>query len=447
MHIQLGSGLVHQNGGRGSLVIAPTLALTILVLASTWTTAGDWDNDEWTSTVVDSFGGLSSNTGLSTGVDSQGRIHVAYFSLKGADLKYALLDGGSWSTETVDNFQTVGPDCSIALDENDHPHICYYDKTNEELEYARRNGTTWDIETVDSLGIVGVGSSIAIGPDGAPHMVYVGARTLRSAHRTPEGWNVTVIDDVEGHVYTPSITFDGDGVPHVLYLGSGTVKHAYRTDGKWTMEMVDDLRVATIPMRTTILVDPSGDLVACYANDAATSVIIARREEGTWTKERVATGHYLSDMDMELDIHGEPHVALIDMGFNRDQELVNTDIWYIERKDDSWTEGVVLGSSGNGGMLLDLQMYDGEDPGLLVMDVDPIMVEADLTHFTGWSGTFIEPYSGEDPDGNDGNGGDDKDGDGDSDGALGSTGITFGLLAIALTVVALYTLSVAVKRD
>ena len=95
------------------------LALSLIMTAPTLVRAGDWDNANWDSEVVDSFGGLSANTGLSVAVDSQGRPHVAYYALKGADLRYAIRMGPSWETETVDDYQVVGPDCSIALDAED----------------------------------------------------------------------------------------------------------------------------------------------------------------------------------------------------------------------------------------------------------------------------------------------------------------------------------------
>lgn len=419
-----------------------TMTVAILALFSTCATAGDWDNPEWEPLMVDSFGGLSTNTGLSVAVDSHDRPHVAYYALRGADLRYAVRTGTTWSTETVDDHQVVGPDCSIALDGDDLPHICYYDKTNEELEYARRNGTGWDIETVDWLGIVGVGTSIAIGPDGDPYMAYVGARTLRCAHRAEDGWNITLVDEVEGHIYTPSVTVDDNGDPHILYFGVGTVKHAFRTDGNWTLEQVDELRAATIAMRTTILVDPDGDLVACYANDAGTSVIIARRSGGEWTKEKVSQGHYLGDLDMEMDASGQPRVALIDLAFNSEKELVNTDVWYLEREGTSWTRGVVVSSSGRHGVLLDLHL-DGEgEPSLAVVDLDPAAMKADLTHFTGWTGTFIESYTGDGSNGGGGNGGD---GSGEDD-----TDTSFSMmapLAIAITALVLVVVFLTLRND
>ncbi len=419
---------VETHGRRWSTVMVLLLPLFILAAGATPVPAGDWDNPNWDSQLVDSFGGLSSKTGLSAGVDSQGRIHVAYYALKGADLRYALKSGTTWSTETVDDYQVVGPDCSLALDGNDRPHVCYYDKTNEELEYAHRNGTGWQVETVDWLGIVGTGTAIAIGPEGDPYVAYVGARTLRCAHQDAEGWNVTVVDDGEGHVYTPSMTLDGEGTPHILYFGAGTVKHAYLEEGTWIREDIDTLRGTTIPMRTTLRLASNGDLVACYVNDMGTSVIIARGSGGEWTKDKVSEYHYIGDLDMELDADDEPHVALLDLGFNNDKELVNTDIWYLGSNAGSWDRGVVAHSRGHQGVLLDLHLDGQGDPCLALMDLDPVRTEADLTHLTGWNGEFIDPYTGGPVDGN----GDD-DGDGTDDGS--GIGDAFPVIAVLVLVV------------
>ena len=405
--------------------------VAIISLCSMDAMAGDWDNPNWTIEEVDSFGGLSSNTGLSAEVDSLGRPHVAYYALKGADLKHAVRTEEGWSTSTVDDYQVVGPDCSIALDGDDTPHICYYDKTNEELEYARLNGTKWEVETVDWLGIVGVGTAIAVDPVGVPYLAYIGARTLRCAVRTEEGWNVTVVDEGENHVYTPSMVIDHAGDPHILYLGSNNVKHAFLEDGSWTLEEVDSLRSVTVAMRTSIAVDPGGDLVACYANDAASSVIVAEREDGDWVKEKVTDGHFIGDLDMELDSDGEPRVAFLDMAYTLSGEMLNTDVWYMARSGSTWTKGVVMASSEASGVLLDL-MVDGEGgPALALVDLDPLETRADLVHFHDWKGEFIEPYTGEPP-------GDDGPGDGPSGDDGGDPEIPGSM--VALMVVALAVL-------
>ena len=388
---------------RSMVVLASVCALlTALVPPAS---AGEWDSGSWDSQVVDSFGGLSTNSGLSVDVDSRGRPHVAYYALEGTDLRYAVRTGAGWETETVDDYQVVGPDCSLALDQDDVPHICYYDKTNEELEYARRNGTGWVTETVDWLGIVGVGTTVAVGPGGDPYVAYVGARTLRCAHREAGGWNVTVVDGGEQHVYTPSMVVDGEGVPHILYLGASTVKHAHLVDGNWTLEEVDMLRLGTFAMGTSLRIGPGGELVACYANDAATSVVVARRTGEGWDTERVSVDHYLGDLDMELDDEGDPHIALIDLAFDDERQLVNTDVWYLEKEGAEWTRGVVMGSQEHHGILLDLYLDGDGGPCLALVDLDPIATEADLDHFSGWTGEHIEAYTGEGP-------GDDGDGEG-----------------------------------
>jgi hypothetical protein len=383
----------------------PLILLLVLTMVAPTASAGDWDNPNWESQLVDSFSGLSGNTGLSAAVDSRGNTHVAYYALRGADLKYALRTGPTWSNETVDDFQVVGPDCSIALDGNDRPHICYYDKTNEELEYAHHNGTAWSIETVDWLGIVGVGTAITVGPDGDPYLAYVGARTLRCAHLEGDEWNVSMVDDGEKHVYTPSMVVDAQGVPHVLYLGAGRVKHAYLEGGEWRREEVDRLHGNTVAMRTSLRVNGDDQLVACYADDMGTSVVIARRSGGEWMEETIADNHFIGDLDMELDADGDPRVALIDMAFDGDQELVNTDVWYLEREGSSWTHGVVASSSGHQALLLDLHLDASGDPCLAILDLDPQGTEADLTHLSGWTGDFIEAYSGPPADADGGNGG------------------------------------------
>jgi hypothetical protein len=162
-------------------------------------------------------------------------------------------------------------------------------------------------------------------------------------------------------------------------------------------------------MRTSIAVDPDGEFVACYANDAVSSVIVARRHEGEWEKEKVTDGHFIGDMDMELDAEGEPRVVLLDMAYTLSGEMLNTDVWYMARSGGTWSRGVVVSSSVASGVLVDLSLDGDGGPEIALVDLDPKETRADLVHFHGWKGEFIEPYSYEPPN-------DDDPGDGNGDG-------------------------------
>ena len=84
-------------------------------------------------------------------IDSGGNLHLSYWSWQtsGADdtwLKYALYNGTSWTTQTLQSIMNQnGPTLhtSLDLDSGDNPHISYYDHKNDTLRYTYYNGTAW----------------------------------------------------------------------------------------------------------------------------------------------------------------------------------------------------------------------------------------------------------------------------------------------------------------
>ncbi len=369
-----------------------TVVTTLLSVTAVDATAS-WDCPEWTLEEVDSFGGLSTSAGLSAQRDAQGRLHVSYYSIKGADLMYAQRTRAGWSVEVVDEYQVVGADCSIAVDGEGTPHICYYDKTNEELEYARRNGTTWDVEMVDWLSIVGSGTAIAIAPGGVPYMVYIGARVLRVACPGEDGWNVTEVDADEGHVSSPSIAFDHQGRPHIIYLGVGRVKHATLSGGNWTTETVDGLTGPTISMSTDLAIRSDGGICCCYPDRGGTAVVFASKQDQNWSAETIDEGFLLGDLAMELDGRDRPHISYLDLAMTGSGDVLNTVVWYASMGTGSWTRAPVMNGVGSRGILLDLVLAGNDLPQVLFVAIEPAAMEAHLFHGLDWTGEHVEPFS------------------------------------------------------
>ena len=106
---------------------------------------------------------------LSTALDDNGNLHVAYYDAKNGDLKYARRSAaGIWSTQIVDSKNTVGLYPSIALDHNDLPVISYYNKTGGNLKLAALRAGTWQTFNVDTNGDIGRYSSLALNLDERP---------------------------------------------------------------------------------------------------------------------------------------------------------------------------------------------------------------------------------------------------------------------------------------
>ncbi len=117
--------------------------------------AGSWAFD----TLVDgAASGVPAGRFPSLAIDDQDRVHLAWIDLDPSNtllgtVRYGLLDGGSWTTQTVDTLDTVRVgsingrrQVSLQLDANDQPHLGYGDR--RAVRYAELADGAWDITPV-----------------------------------------------------------------------------------------------------------------------------------------------------------------------------------------------------------------------------------------------------------------------------------------------------------
>jgi len=188
-------------------------------------------------------------------VDGSDKLHISYFDLLTADLKYATNTSGIWVTSIVDSTDAVGTFTSIAVDGSDNVHISYYDATNGDLKYATPDGLGgWDISTLDDLGDVGWYTSITIDGMDDVHISYydVDNTNLKYITNRSGPWVAETVDtgDVGGNVgwYT-SIAIDASDAVHISYhdVTNADLKYALMGgSGTWqTSTLVNDLDVGS----------------------------------------------------------------------------------------------------------------------------------------------------------------------------------------------------------
>ena len=99
---------------------------------------GIWD------TVIDETAtkiGLYSDIDL----DSDGNPHISYFDATNNQIKYAKLDGISWTISVVSSVGSDSSHTAIVIDDVDRAHIAYRNSNNGKLELASWNGVDWTI--------------------------------------------------------------------------------------------------------------------------------------------------------------------------------------------------------------------------------------------------------------------------------------------------------------
>ncbi len=220
--------------------------LTALVLILTaWIHASRCSADYWVTEIVEDENTFGQHCSLA--LDSFDRPHCCY-SFGYPSLRYARFNGDEWVKESADDVSSYCT--SIVLDIYDNPHISYYYGSEKDLKYAHYNGSTWQVETVDAPGYVGQNTSIALDGYGRPHISYYAHDDpgnpyphLKYAHYTGSSWQVETIEDPAEYNYGSwtAINVDSQNRPHIIYseFRYGAIKYAYYNGSSWQLQQVD----------------------------------------------------------------------------------------------------------------------------------------------------------------------------------------------------------------
>jgi len=222
-----GSGRVH--------VSYYSSALKYATCAASCTTAASWQ-----TVAVDPSGYVGRYSSLA--VDGSGRVHVSYNDLTNHALGYATCAANcttatSWQTALADQgggsvgyYTSVGYHTSVAVDGSDRVHVSYWDLTNAVLKYATcaANCTTaanWQTVVVDQTGpFYNSGTSLAV--DGSGRVLvsyrddtYGGLKyaTCAASCTTATSWQTAVVDQSGDVGWQPSLAVDRNGAVHVSY--------------------------------------------------------------------------------------------------------------------------------------------------------------------------------------------------------------------------------------
>lgn len=258
---------------------AAFFGLTYATCTTNCTTATNWQH-----VIVDSTGSVGDYSSLAVG--GNGSLHVAYLDATNANLKYAACAANcaaatSWNTTTVDNAGDVGLYASLALSGTGRLHVTYWDLTNADLKYATcavscATGANWQAVTVDDSGSVGSSTSLALDASGGLHVSYSDNTNgnLRYA-RCPAtctmaaGWQAMTVDSVGEVASSSALVVDGTGRVHVAYrddtnsnLKYATCAAGCATAAGWRALTVDD--VGDVGAFPSLVVDASGRLHIAY---------------------------------------------------------------------------------------------------------------------------------------------------------------------------------------
>ena len=246
----------------------------------------------WTTETVDN--GVNACWGTSIFVKA-GHIYISYFDDTNADLKYAYkasAGAGSWTKETPDTggANSVGAYSSIAVDSSNGIHISYFNWTSYDLMYVyKASGGSWGTPvTVDSANQVGKYTSIATNSTNGVHITYhyITGDDLKYAYKpSGGGWTTTTVDSTGQVGDYNSIVVDGSNHIYISYReGTNTrLKYAYKDSPSAapTITIVDDPVSTDVGMHSSLEVTATEKYITYYDNTNG-DVKLANYYSGSW---------------------------------------------------------------------------------------------------------------------------------------------------------------------
>lgn len=177
----------------------------------------------WEVTAIGS-GPVEYEWNVALAVSAGGAVGLTYIDNNAADLVYAELLDGTWTTEVIDAEGDVGRFSSLAFDSSDQPHVSYYDADEGTVRYATRADGSWTVEPVGALGDVEISftgarrlTGIAVDEAGSPQIVFGDRIVVRRAVRGDGGWQATEVFRAAERPLGQLVSFalgPGD-VPHI----------------------------------------------------------------------------------------------------------------------------------------------------------------------------------------------------------------------------------------
>jgi len=212
-----------------------------------------WTGSKWNIQTVDpNFTGGGSGLVV---LDSYGNTHVAYTD--GISVRYAALNGGEWSVQTVAQYEDVEipPKLSFALDKNDTPYIMYrpasyvyfpHDVGIQAINVtlATYQDSSWKFQPLSLPTPTDDYGSLVVDSKGGLHSIFIQnyvssgntIRTLLYGIWNGSGWDTQQVVSNIRLPYSVSLALDSRDCPHII-CSNGV--YASWTGTAWDVQATD----------------------------------------------------------------------------------------------------------------------------------------------------------------------------------------------------------------
>ena len=253
------------------------------------------------------------------GYDTVGKQAISYIpqdSQWETNIKYITRIDGIWESETAFASSPVGLFQTSVMDSNDKLHVAYWDAGIKAIKYATNSQGEWNIESV--FNEIDIDSKIAIDIDSNNfiHIALVdsNSKTLKYVTNNSGAWASETIGDSTAVYESASLALDADGKPHITYRDAALFSWMYteKTSGTWTTERI--VYYASKDHSFELGVSDSGDRYLCYGvtfgNDKGIQLAYKLKDDKQWQVVQIDSGDVVeSYCSLEIDRNNKVHMA------------------------------------------------------------------------------------------------------------------------------------------
>ncbi|MCD4784379.1 MAG: hypothetical protein K8T10_11215 [Candidatus Eremiobacteraeota bacterium] len=156
----------------------------------------------------------------------------------------------------------IGDGFCFKFDKKGTPCTSFYDRNQNVLKYARVEKGRWTMETVAASSLIreNLYSSLAFDPANNPYIAFVGPdNKLKIAMKKVKKWYVQDVDNANGSGLYCDLFITSGGDPVISYQSKEGTMFAVKIAGSWKKEKIDDAGRKTI-----IFKNKSGNFCVYY---------------------------------------------------------------------------------------------------------------------------------------------------------------------------------------
>jgi len=250
--------------------------------------------------------------GASMAIDQFGQPALTVFSQN--NLKLWRLNNATWSSQLIPGTNTYG-DSALAFDRGGSPHVAYFHPNSYTARYAVRDGGMWSTTVLGSTGEHGVG--LALDSMGSAHVCFDDYPNRRLMYATNQSgaWVSEVAASFDAGLQNCAIAVDAKREPHlVAYVNNFTTEertvYATRTtNGTWALETLRGGGSNDGFIKPSIFINPAGVPVVGYRSydNSSCWIALAWREAASWQMRRFAyVCGSVGSSGMALESNGTP---------------------------------------------------------------------------------------------------------------------------------------------